>query len=104
VANDLSSNGQAHRHVNSAVSLQHRGRVVGAGVDDDVHAELAGQRELLAGDVFAVGIVLYGGAVPLSGPDAQSAVYRGDPYLPVADRFRPGVLGDGLDQDFHVVI
>jgi hypothetical protein len=71
VANDLSSNGQAHRHVNSAVSLQHRGRVVGAGVDDDVHAELAGQRELLAGDVFAVGIVLYGGAVPLTGPDAQ---------------------------------
>src|SRR5437763_7737221 len=35
-----------------------------------------------------------GGAVPLTGPDAHRAVYRGDPYLPVADRFRPGVLGD----------
>src|SRR6266567_1008941 len=45
-----------------------------------------------------------GGAVPLAGPDAQRAVYRGDPYLPVADRLRPGVLGDGLDQGFHVVI
>ncbi len=49
-------------------------------------------------------IVLNGGAVPLAGPDAQGAVYRGNPYLPVADRFRPGVLGDGLDQGFHVVI
>src|SRR5690348_5661134 len=49
-------------------------------------------------------VVLYGGAVPLAGPDAQGAVYRGNPYLPVADRFRPGVLGDGLDQGFHVVI
>jgi hypothetical protein len=49
-------------------------------------------------------IVLYGGAVPLTGPDAQGAVYRGDPYLPIADRFRPGVLGDGLDQGFHLVI
>src|SRR6266699_3279168 len=47
---------------------------------------------------------LNGGAVPVTGPDAQGAVYRGDPYLPVADRFRPGVLGDGLDQAFHVVI
>ena len=43
--------GQAHRHVGSAVSLQHRGRVVGAGVDDDIRAEFAGQRELLIGDV-----------------------------------------------------
>jgi len=49
-------------------------------------------------------IVLNGGAVPITGPDAQGAVYRGDPYLPVADRFHPGVLGDGLDQGFHVVI
>src|SRR5690242_9095339 len=51
-----------------------------------------------------VRIVLYRGAIPVAGPDAQGAVYRGDPYLPVADRFRPGVLGDGLDQGFHVVV
>jgi hypothetical protein len=86
------------------VGLQHRGRVVGPGVDDDVRVKLAGQRELLVGDVFAAGIVLYGGAVPVTGPDAKGAVYRGDPYLPVADRFHPGVLGDGLDQGFHIVI
>src|SRR5437868_9197347 len=57
-----------------------------------------------AGRVQAENLVLYGGAVPLAGPDAQGAVYRGNPYLPVADRLRPGVLGDGLDQGFHVVI
>src|SRR5262249_32126548 len=47
---------------------------------------------------------LYGGAVPIAGPHAQGAVYRGHPYLPVADRFRPGMLGDRLDQGFDVVI
>ena len=37
------------------------------------------------------------GVIPLTGPDAQDAVHRAHPDLPVADRAGTGVLGEQLD-------
>jgi len=42
--------------------------------------------------------------VALSRPDAQRAVHGRHPDLPVAHRVCLGVLGDGFDQGFRVVI
>src|SRR5271165_6895572 len=46
----------------------------------------------------------YRGAIPVAGPDAQDAVQRAHPDLPVTDRVGPGVLGEGLDQGVRAVI
>src|SRR6266446_8097718 len=40
----------------------------------------------------------------LGSPDAQDAVHRAHPDLPVTDRVGPGLLGQGLDQDVRVVV
>ena len=42
--------------------------------------------------------------IPLTRPDAQGAVHGGHPDFPVAHRFCLGMLGDGFDQGFRIVI
>jgi hypothetical protein len=42
--------------------------------------------------------------IPLTRPDAQGAVHGGHPDFPVAHRFCLGMLGDGFDQGFRIVV
>ena len=48
--------------------------------------------------------VSYRGAISFAGPDAERAVYRRYPDLPVTDGLGPGMLGDDLDYCLGVVI